>query len=186
LRIREVACCKCGARHTPILSALKIDPYARKEKNFEHEVIESVIDTNYRRLIDGRSIDISLGGIHNIVVGSDIDETFQEPISPEKLSGIVADGTGVKQTKGHKGELRTVIGITKAGRVEPLGSFSNTAWPEIERVIKERIKQAEPLNIPFIYDGEPGSLIFWLMLLILSVAHGMAQEGFTIVFGKTG
>jgi hypothetical protein len=35
--------------------------------NFEHEVIESVIDTNYQRLIDGRSIDISLGGIHNIV-----------------------------------------------------------------------------------------------------------------------
>ena len=35
-----------------------------------YEVIEAVIDTNYRRLIDGWSIDISLGGIHNIVVGS--------------------------------------------------------------------------------------------------------------------
>ena len=156
LRIREVECCKCGARHTPLRSALKIDPYARREKNFEHEVIESVIDTNYRRLIDGRSIDISLGGIHNIVVGSDIDETFQEPVSPKELSAIVADGTGVKQKKGRKGELRTVIGITKACCVEPLGSFSNTPWPEIERTIKKRIKEAEPLNIPFIYDGEPG------------------------------
>ncbi len=28
--------------------------YAHKESNFEHEVIEAVIDTNYRRLIDGR------------------------------------------------------------------------------------------------------------------------------------
>ena len=155
-RVREVECCSCGARHTPLLRALKIDPYARKERNFEYHVTESVIDTNYRRLIDGRSIDISLGGIHNIVVGSDIDETFQEPIFPKDLSAIAADGTGIKQKKGRKGELRAVIGITKAGSVEPLGSFSNTPWSEIEGTIKKRIKEAEPLNIPFIYDGEPG------------------------------
>jgi hypothetical protein len=156
LRIRTVECFKCGARYCPLLSALQIGQYSRKEMNFEHEVIEAVIDTNYRRLIDGRSIDISLGGIHNIVVGSDIDKTFQGPVSVEDLSGIIADGTGVKQHKGDKGELRNVIGITKAGRVEPLGCFTNTAWPEIERTVKERIKEAEPYNIPFIYDGEPG------------------------------
>jgi hypothetical protein len=154
--IREVECCRCGARYSPLLSALKMNRYARKEMNFEHEVVESVIDTNYRRLIDGRSIDISLGGIHNIVVGSDIDETFQEPFSTKGLSAILADGTRIKQKKGLKGELRTVIGITKDGRVEPMGSFSNTPWPEIERTIKKRIKEAKPLNIPFIYDGEPG------------------------------
>jgi len=135
LRIREVECCKCCARHTPLLSALKIGQYSRREKNFEHEVIESVIDTNYRRLIDGRSIDISLGGIHNIDVGSDIDKTFQEPVSSMDLTAILAEGTGVKQKNGCKGKLRTVIGITKAGRVEPLGSFSNTPGPEIERTI---------------------------------------------------
>ena len=154
--IREVECGTCGARYSPVLDALQIGRYARKEMNFEHEVIEAVIDTNYRRLIDGRSIDISLGGIHNIVVGSDIDETFQEPVAIKDLSAIMADGTGVKQQEGRKGELRAVIGITKAGCVEPLGSFTNTEWPEIERTIKERIKEAEPYNIPFIYDGEPG------------------------------
>jgi len=68
----------------------------------------------------------------------------------------MADGTGVKQQKGRKGELRAVIGITKAGRVEPLGSFTNTAWPEVERIVKERIKEAKKYNIPFVYDGEPG------------------------------
>ena len=156
LRLRVAQCCNCGAYYSPLLSALKVGRYARREMNFEHEVIEAVIDTNYRRLIDGRSIDISLGGIHNIVVGSDIDDTFQEPVSVEDLSAIMADGTGVKQQEGRKGELRAVIGITKAGRVEPLGSFTNTTWPEIERNIKERIKEAEPYNIPFIYDGEPG------------------------------
>ena len=156
LPLRRGECCNCGALYSPLLNALQVGRYSRKEMNFEHEVIEAVIDTNYRRLIDGRSIDISLGGIHNIVVGSDIDETFQEPVSIEDLSAIMADGTGVKQQQGRKGELRAVIGITKEGCVEPLGSFTNTEWPEIERTIKERIKEAEPYNIPFIYDGEPG------------------------------
>jgi len=156
LQLRRVECRTCGARYSPLLTALQVGRYAHKEMNFEHEVIEAVIDTNYRRLIDGRSIDISLGGIHNIVVGSDIDKTFQEPVSVKDLSGIAADGTGVKQYEGRKGELRAVIGITNKGRVEPLGSFTNTEWEEIERTVKERIKEAKPYNIPFIYDGEPG------------------------------
>ena len=60
LPLRRAECCNCGAVYSPLLSALKIGRYARRETNFEHEVIEAVIDTNYRRLIDGRSIDISL------------------------------------------------------------------------------------------------------------------------------
>jgi hypothetical protein len=156
LPLRRSECLNCGALYSPLLSALQLGRYARKESNFEHEVIEAVIDTNYRRLIDGRSIDISLGGIHNIVVGSDIDKTFQNPVSVETLSGIIADGTGVKQYKGRKGELRAVIGLTKKGRVEPLGTFTNTEWSDIEIKIKKRIKEATPWNIPFIYDGEPG------------------------------
>ena len=155
-RLRRGECCNCGALYSPLLSALQIGRYSHNEMNLEHEVIESVIDTNYRRLIDGRFIDISLGGFHNIVVGSDIDKTFRKPVSAKDLSGIMADGTGVKQQKGCKGELRNVIGITKAGRVEPLGCFTNTSWPEIERIVKERIKEAELYKIPFIYDGEPG------------------------------
>ena len=154
--VRNAECLTCGSRYAPLLNALQVAPYSRKETNVEHEVTEAVIDTNYRRLIEGRSIDISLGGVHNIVVGSDIDKTFQKPVSAKDLSGIMADGTGVKQQKGCKGELRNVIGITKAGRVEPLGCFTNTSWPEIERTVKERIKEAELYNIPFIYDGEPG------------------------------
>jgi len=156
LRIRAVTCFNCGSHYSPLLNALKISRYARKETNFERAVVESVIDTNYRRLIDGRSIDISLGGIHNIVVGSDIDKTFQEGVSTEGLSAIIADGTGVKQAHGQKGELRAVIGITKSGHVEPLGSFTNTSWKTIEDNIKARIKIDEKFKLPFIYDGEPG------------------------------
>ena len=156
LPLRRGECCNCRALYSPLLSALQVGRYARKETNFEHQVIEAVLDTNYRRLIDRRSIDISLGGIHNVVVGSDIDQTLQKSVSPADLSAIMADGTGVKQHQGRKGELRAVIGITKGGGVEPLGCFTNTEWPEIERTVKERMKEAELYNIPFIYDGEPG------------------------------
>jgi hypothetical protein len=155
-RVRVAECLTCGSRYSPLLNALQVEGYSRKEVNFEKEVIEAVIDTNYRRLIEGRSIDISLGGVHNLVVGSDIDKTFQEDVSVQDLSGIMADGTGVKQHKGSKGELRTVIGISQQGRVVPLGSFVNTSWPEIENVVKARIKGAADHSIPFVYDGEPG------------------------------
>jgi hypothetical protein len=145
-----------------LLQALDIAAYARRETNLEYEVTEAVIDTNYRRLIDGRSIDISLGGIHNIVVGSDVGQVLEEPVELNDLSGIMADGTGVKQKKGKKGELRAVIGITRAGRVKPLGCFTNTEWSEVETEIKNRLKQEErqgsedARRIPFVYDGEPG------------------------------
>lgn len=156
LPIRVAECCTCGARYSPLLSALKVSPYVRKEANLEHQVIEAVIDTNYRRLIEGHSIDISLGGIHNLVVGSDVDQLGEVPFELNNLSAIMADGTGIKQQKGKKGELRAVIGVTTTGSVEPLGTFANTQWGDIEQIIKERIKKTEASRIPFIYDGEPG------------------------------
>jgi hypothetical protein len=155
LPIRVAECRTCGARYSPLLNALKMTPYSRKEANFEHEVIEAVIDTNYRRLIEGRSIDISLGGIHNLVVGSDIDQVA-DPVDIDDLSAIMADGTGYKQQQGKKGELRAVIGVTTTGKVEPLGTFANTPWGDIESIIKERFKETKASGIPFIYDGEPG------------------------------
>jgi hypothetical protein len=154
--IRVVECGRCGAFYSPLLSALQIGPYARKETNFEQEVIEAVIDTNYRRLIDGRSIDISVGGIHNLVVGSDVDRVYQTPVSSEQFSGILADGTGLKQYRGRKGELRAVVGVTASGRVAPLGTFTNTDWSIIEQRIKERLKPDETHPLSFVYDGEPG------------------------------
>src|SRR4030042_6735767 len=68
----------------------------------------------------------------------------------------MADGTGVKQHKGSKGELRTVIGISQQGIVLPLGSFVNVSGPEIENVVKARIKGTADYPIPFVYDGELG------------------------------
>ncbi len=158
LNIRQMRCCSCGKKFSPLLRALNIGSYCRRESNVEHAVVEAVIDTNYRRLIEGRSIDISLGGVHNIVVGSDIDRVFKESVNTSELSAVVADGTGVKQTRGSKGELRTVIGITHSGCVKPLGCFTNTDWREIEKTVKKRLRHEsgkQPM-LPFVFDGEPG------------------------------
>lgn len=66
------------------------------------------------------------------------------------------EGASIRSQRGAKGELRAVIGVTTAGTVEPLGTFANTQWSQIEQTIKERIKKTEISGIPFIYDGEPG------------------------------
>lgn len=156
LPVRIAECRRCGARYSPLLDALKIDPYRRKESNFEHEVLEAVLDTNYRRLIDGRSIDISLGGIHNMVVETPIETMEQHNLESTDLKAIMADGTGIKKYRGQKGELRAVIGISASGSVEPLGTFVDTEWSDIEHTVRQRIKATQASGIPFIYDGEPG------------------------------
>lgn len=156
LPLRVVECERCGAYYSPLLSALRVGRYARKESNFEQAVIEAVIDTNYRRLINGRSLDISIGGVHNLMADSDLDRVYQDPVSLEQFSGILADATGLKQYRGRKGELRAVVGVTNAGQVRPLGTFTNTEWPEIEQRIKERLKKTETHRVSFVYDGEPG------------------------------
>jgi len=156
LPIRVAECRTCGARYSPLLNALKMTPYTRKESNFEQQVIEAVIDTNYRRLVEGHSIDISLGGIHNLVVGSDVDRLEDVPVDLDDLTAVIADETGYKRPLGKKGELRAVIGVTTSGKVEPLGTFANTAWSEIEQIVKDRFKEIKATGIPFVYDGEPG------------------------------
>lgn len=90
------------------------------------------------------------------MVGSDVDRVYQTPVSSEQFSGILADGTGLKQYRGRKGELRAVVGVTTNGRVAPLGTFTNTDWSIIEQRIKARLKPDETHPLSFVYDGEPG------------------------------
>jgi len=156
LRLQMVECLGCGKRFAPLLDALKIEPYTGHDDVLEKAVIEAVIDTNYRRLIDGHSLDVSLGGIHNFVAGSDIDELLAGKLELDSYRAIMADGSGLKKSGGKKGELRVLVGITSSGTLEPIGSWVDTSWEEIERQTRKRI-QEEPEELPlFIYDGEPG------------------------------
>jgi len=89
LSVDKCCQCQCITCHSPLVSVLKIGRYAYEESNFQHEVIEAVINTNYWRLIGGRSIDISFGGIHTIMVGSEVDQVYHA-ISIEDLSDIMS------------------------------------------------------------------------------------------------
>jgi hypothetical protein len=156
VRLQEVECVLCGARFCPLLDALGLDPYGRSDEVLEKEVISAVIDTNYRRLIEGHSLDVSLGGVHNFVAGSDIDELLGEELELDRYRAVLADGSGLKKMGGKKGEMRVLVGITGSGYLEPIGSWVDTSWEEIEKQTKSRIK-TDPRQPPLLlYDGEPG------------------------------
>lgn len=65
-RLQIVECLTCRKQYCPLLDAMKIEPYMGHEDVLEKTVADAVIDTNYRRLIDGHSLDVSLGGVHNL------------------------------------------------------------------------------------------------------------------------
>lgn len=156
IKLSVVECLGCGKRFSPLLDALKIEPYGGHDDVLEKAVIDAVIDTNYRRLIEGHSLDVSLGGVHNFVAGSDIDEVLRDELALDQYSAVLADGTKFKKQGGKRGEMRVLVGITASGELEPIGSWVDTPWHEIERQAKARIK-SDPQHLPlFIYDGEPG------------------------------
>lgn len=155
IRLQVVECLTCGRRYSPLLEALDIEPYQRHDEVIENAVLEAVIDTNYRRLIEGHSIDISLGGVHDYIAGSDIDELLADELKLDHFQAVLADGTGLKEKGGKRGELRVLVGITAKGRLEPIGSWTDTSWEEIEKQVRQRIKKPPEDKPLFINDGEP-------------------------------
>jgi hypothetical protein len=156
IQLQIVECLICGKRYCPLLHALGIEPYERHEDVIEKAVLDAVIDTNYRRLIEGHGIDISLGGIHDYVAGSDIDRLLGDELELNRYRAVLADGTGLKKKGGEKGEMRVLVGITATGDLEPIGSWVDTCWEEIQRQVRARIK-ADVQQLPLlIYDGEQG------------------------------
>jgi hypothetical protein len=156
IKLQNVECQVCGKQYTPLLDALGIESHKRHDEVIEHAVLEAVIDTNYRRLIEGHGLDISLSGIHDYIVGSDIDELLKEELKLDDYTAILGDSTKVKKQGGKQGELRVLVGITPKGRLEPIGSWTDTNWDEIEKDVKQRIKQKPKSKPLFVYDGEAG------------------------------
>ena len=157
IRLQVVECLGCGKRFSPLLDALGIEPYAGHEDVLENAVVDAVIDTNYRRLVEGHSLDVSLGSIHNFVAGSDIGDVLGDELELGRYEAIMADGTRFKKQGGKRGEMRVLVGITASGTLEPIGSWVDTPWQEIERQAKARIKEEASEQPPlFVYDGEPG------------------------------
>lgn len=156
LKLQEVECLTCGRKYAPVLDALRIAPYQRHDEVIEQAVIEAVTDTNYRRVITGHGLDISLGGVHDYIAGSDVDKLVADEVDLDRYHGVLADGTGLNEQGGKRGELRVLVGITTKGRLEPIGSWTDTSWKDIEHDLRQRIKGRPKRKPYFGYDGEPG------------------------------
>jgi len=72
---------------------------------------------------------------------------------------IMADGTKFKgegvNGKARQGDIKAVIGITRQGKVFPMGTWTGTSWNEVNREWKgKNIKLPDGSII--VCDGEPG------------------------------
>jgi hypothetical protein len=81
LPIWVAECCHCRARYSPLLDALKLMPYSRKQSNFEHEVIEAVIGVTA-----GGQVEL-LGTFANIS-WDEIERVVKERLKITTASGI--------------------------------------------------------------------------------------------------
>jgi hypothetical protein len=78
------------------------------------------------------------------------------PESPvEGIAFGMAAGTGFKKWPGERGHLRAVIGLTKFGRLVPLGCWAGRSWEEIGRIVRGRLRGEGVQLELFATDGEP-------------------------------
>jgi transposase-like protein len=90
-------------------------------------------------------------------------ESDQVETPEEKLSSLLVDGTGYKRRPDpeagldNKGGLRMALGITNAGRVKVLGTWSGLSWEQIARQLAQGGSEGDKkLAGLLVTDGEPG------------------------------
>jgi len=132
--------------------------------------MEVVADQNYRRLTRHLEligmIPVPKSTAHRWVGMSDCDQIETGGKLPANL---LVDGTGYKRRPDaeagidNKGEIRVALGVSKTGRLIPLGAWSGKSWAEIGEAIRPTDGKAESRAEVVISDGEPG------------IAEGIAQ-----------
>ena len=164
LRFKRVKCGKCGATHVPLQKLIQFRRYQTKTNELEKLVVETVSETSYRRGVaqlsrDGK-ITLPYRTANEWVLKTDCDEiqVSSKVIGSFPLE-VMADGTKFKgegvNGKARQGDLKAVIGITRQGRVFPMGTWAGASWAEInEEWKKQSIKLPDGSII--ICDGEPG------------------------------
>lgn len=146
-----VECQGCGKKFTPVLEALELESLQRCGRGLQRLALEAVADTSYRR------------GVHQLEVLGEIPvprstlqrwAVSQEWPAPASRGQewLLADGTGFKRQSGERGEARIVLEAGKNGDLHVLGVWAGTAWQQIGREVKERLRGRQPEL--FVGDGE--------------------------------
>lgn len=160
---RRYRCKNCGKTRIPLRELLGLEPHQSRSNELEQMVVEVVTDQSYRR--SSKHLD-SIGGIpvpkstaHRWLAQTDSDQI--EP-SQEKLSSLLADGTGYKRRadaaagQDNQGQLRMAIGITSRGKVCALGTWSGKSWQQIAEELGADLPSQQKLAGVLVSDGEPG------------------------------
>lgn len=145
-----VECEACGKRITPVLEALELPRYQSRTDQLLRTVAEAIADTSYRR------------GSHQLQMLANVPvpkstahrwaATIELPVSAGSGQPFLgADGTKFKRQPGERGEVRMVLELGLEGEIRPLGVWAGTAWEQIAREVRAKLKNRPEL---FISDGE--------------------------------
>lgn len=151
--VAYVECRGCGKKFAPILELLGLESRSRHTGSLERVAMEAVSQTSFARGeadIEARGCPpVPRSSAHRWLAGQDLPE------SPwEDLSFGMADGTAFKKWPGERGHLLAVIGLTKTGRLVPMGCYAGTSWEEIGKGIRGRLREEGVQLELFATDGE--------------------------------
>jgi hypothetical protein len=160
---RRYRCTACGKTRVPLRDFLGLERYQSQTGELEQIVVEVVTEQSYRRSSQHLK---TIGGIpvpkstaHRWLVETDSD---QLDAPAEKLSSLLADGTGYKRRPDakaaldNKGQLRMAVGIAPSGKATVLGTWSGQSWQEIATQLNKGSPRQQKVADLLVSDGEPG------------------------------
>jgi hypothetical protein len=163
LRLRRLCCRACRKVFVPLRAFLGLDRWQSKTGELERIVVEVMSEQSYRRgsahLDTIGEIPVPKSTAHRWVAQTPASHwDFPDP-DPQAL---LADGTGFKRRPDpaagltNRGEVRGVVGLTKAGRWVGYGVWSQEKWEQIGQTLHGPGATPAVQSPMLVTDGEPG------------------------------
>jgi len=162
----RVKCTHCGKTHTPLLRFLGIERHQSKTSELEQQAIEQAVADSYRRaagrLEQATGVRTPHSTLHGWVLDTKADQMDLPPDAMGALPAtVVADGTKYKGAGAVRGDIKALIGVTAAGELVPLGTWtSGESWRQVADDLTRRSIRF-PAGTVLVADAESG-LAEWL------------------------
>jgi len=163
LRLRRLCCHACRKVFVPLRPVLGLERWPSKTGELERIVVEVMSEQSYRRgsahLATAGEIPVPKSTAHRWVAQTNASQwDFPDP-EPQAL---LADGTGFKRRPDpatgltNRGEVRVVVGLTKAGQWVGYGVWSQAKWEQIGQALHGPGSTPAVQAPMLVTDGEPG------------------------------
>jgi hypothetical protein len=163
LRLRRLCCRACRKVFVPLRALLRLERWQSKTGELERIVVEVMSEQSYRRgsahLETIGEIPVPKSTAHRWVAETPASQWEMPDAQPLAL---LADGTGFKRRPDaaagltNRGEVRVVVGLTKAGRWVGYGVWSQEKWEQIGQALRGPGPQPALQAPMLVSDGEPG------------------------------